>query len=96
MNFYIVGDVDRPERRHVVQEIKPGVLKYMHNDLSHWERFVGRDGATSMETFGFDIRVKDNHVIFEQVRESKATYCDGRARQWQDVTLFTLPLLENE
>lgn len=91
MKYYIVNDIDRPCERLVAVELD-GKLNYLDRSLRRYDS-MGMGKATPMEDFGFTVTEKDSMVTFEMTSHSRATYPDGRIRQWQgNERMFTLPI----
>lgn len=91
--FFIINDVDRPERRHVMLMSKyDGRLLYMHPELHDWGRMEVQPETTTMEEFGFHVSLQGDTAIFSQINKSLARYKDGSPRMWQDVKVFSLPM----
>lgn len=93
--FYIVNDIDKPCPRLVAQVIDlKNNMEYLHPELNHWDKgdqpFPLSKFSTNLKDFGLDIVVSGTTAVFKQIRESVATYKDGRPRQWQGDTEFTL------
>lgn len=93
--YAIVNTIDCPQPRLVTQVID-GKHYYMMRSVKGEEYLKQYDGMTPdrptfLEDFGFKIDEKGSYVWFEQTEPSKATYEDGKPREWQDIKLFTLP-----
>ena len=90
-DFYIVGDIDRPEPRHVAM-LRDGKLHYVHPELSKWGGMGLRDESTSMQDFGFTVTEAGGFVTFVLNNKCVAKYRDGESRIWQGSTNFTIDL----
>lgn len=47
---------------------------------------------TPLDDFGIDWKVEDGRLFGTRLRETTATYNDGRIRQWQDDPTFNFKL----
>lgn len=91
-NFYILNDVDRPDARHVIQ-IVDDHAEYLHEDLRDWgDLRLPNESSSDLELFGFDVAIVGGFAHFTQVKESSATYQDGKPRKWQGNKEFILRL----
>ena len=101
MRFVIVNTMDSPSRRNVAEKRRDGSYAYMaRGEDKYLRRFDGMTPRrpTPVEDFGFDVEIVGSSAHFTKVRESVATYEDGKLRHWQDyrwVDSFTLPLLKS-
>lgn len=96
--YYIANESDRPHKNCVTQRFGDRIY-YIHESLR--DVFIYRNGfslndrPTPLEDFGFDIlENSDGTVIFTLMRESCATYTDGKQRRWQGNETFTLTMLD--
>ena len=57
----------------------------------HKRKFDGMipERPTAIEAFGFTVTERDGFASFTQVRDSTATYPDGKPRRWQDPKCYT-------
>jgi hypothetical protein len=96
--FYIVNDFDKPDERHVAQVVEVGKAQYLHEDLRGFGSLqVDPKWSSTMEAFGFDVDILNGIAHFSLVRDSIATYNDGKPRQWQGrKKTFTLKMIGQE
>ena len=98
--FAIVNESDRPCPNNVV-EFLPSLNSYAYlvprSGDKHPRILHDLDpaGATSMEDFGFEVKVTDKYVSFLRTGPSHARYHDRSLREWQELskTTFTLTLV---
>ena len=100
--FAILNEIDGPYRKMVVQWCHDrGGYCYLHRGDGK-SRYDGMQAGemlgkpTPIEDFGFDVDLSyQGVVLFERTRESRATYKDGKPRNWADrCTKFGFALLE--
>ncbi len=84
-NLYILNDYDRP-CMYLLATKEP--LKYACKSMNKKFPHPTEDAIrmTCLKDFGFE----QNGDVFKQVNPSKATYADGRPRDWQGRTEFTI------
>ena len=67
-DFYIVGDIDRPEPRHVTI-LRDGKLNYIHPDLIGWVDMHMRDGKLNYihpDLIGWvDVYMRDESTLMQ-------------------------------
>lgn len=84
--FVIVNTCDCPQPTLIAQYVEGVGYCYMNqNEDKHKARFNGMmpSRPTPIADFGFDIEEYGDEIRFRQVRESVATYEDGKPRKWQ-------------
>lgn len=100
--FYIVNQFDRPDERHVAQEIE-GKLYYIHPELAGESQYWGMsmEEATPLEAFGLScFHAATGMGTCKQIewlrcsleRPRSATYPDGKLRHWQGASEFRIDL----
>lgn len=91
--YAIVNDMDCPKPRLVTQIIDGKCYYMMRAVEDSLKQYDGMqpDRPTFLEDFGFKIIERQYQVDFIKVRESKATYKDGKIRHWQGELDFSLP-----
>ena len=91
--FYIINEVDRPYARHVCELVNEG-LCYMSRStnpsMASYDGMSVRPDSTPVEDFGFTIEDHGDQIAFTKTSDSKATYKDGKPRDWQGERYFTL------
>lgn len=94
MKYAILNEIDRPDRRMVVQIID-GKAYYMSRaeepGMKAYDGMQPRTNTTSLEDFGFNILEREFQVDFTKTRDSVARYSDGQVREWQGPVEFSLP-----
>ncbi len=97
--FVIVNDMDRPDKYHVAQIVGKDKAAYLHTDLRNHEKMTLNTQTTNIEKFGFYVKVINDVAWFVKTENSKATYKDGRTREWQgcdsDFKLVVKLLIKN-
>ena len=98
--FAIMNCADRPCGGLVAEWIPE--IGYCYNPqaipgFEHRKQFNGMTPPhpAAIEDFGFEVTEYADYYDFHKVRESVATYYDGKPREWQGETSFTLPKLVN-
>ena len=91
-DFYIVNDIDRPEPRLIAQELD-GALWYLNPEIRNLFPAMSTRHATRVKDFGIDLAIADGCLVGELVRESTATYPDGKPRRWQGAITFRIPII---
>jgi hypothetical protein len=94
--FRIVNTVDRPEPRLIAELRDDGLLYYLHRRIRRYTGLLPQE-STPVEDFGIALTIIGNTLYGTRTGVSKATYLDGRPRQWQgdtefNITLPTLPI----
>lgn len=90
--FWIVNDMDRPTPHLITEKRADGLLHYIDPGLLNHPP-MGASEATRLIDFGIDLYLHDDTLSGFVVRESKATYGDGKQRKWQGPTHFTIPII---
>lgn len=71
-----------------------GKLYYIHPELKHIKHYHGMpaDLATPLEDFGIKVEFIGNCLEGSKTEKSKAKYSDGKPREWQGQTKFSIPI----
>ena len=94
-DLVIINDWDRPCMRLLMGVKEDGTAMYINRQVkkNYTTNFpVGQPGCNSLEEFGFSMCYDEllQDYRYKQTQPSQATYPDGRIREWQDVSEFTL------
>ncbi len=91
--LYIVNDHDRPAEKFIAEKRKDGKFFYINPDLADDKRYWGMtpDKPTPLEDFGIEIAIFDGRLYGARNHPSKASYSDGRKRNWQGDQDFSFP-----
>lgn len=87
--FYIIDDHDRPEGMMIAERREDGFY-YIHPKLKNVKAHHAMQPTrpTPVEDFGIEITISDGMISGKQVRDSVATYRDGKPRKWQGYPEF--------
>lgn len=98
-DLVIVNDCDRPCIQLIAHINASGLAGYLNKDIKsrvpgYYEPEVT---MATLEQFGFESRYNTETKDFDFIKlhPSKATYADGRIREWQDKEQFTLSDIYN-
>ncbi len=88
MKYVIINDVDRPCERLICERQPDGSYRYIHPDHKHHPPMWAGTTATPLKFFGVQLIVIGEEGFPREffglvIRESTATYSDGRIRRWQ-------------
>lgn len=89
--FFIVNRYDRPSADHIAERRNDGYLYYVHPKLRNEKKYwaMNPDDPTPLEDFGIRIMIEGGELHGKLVDPSRATYIDGRARNWQGDNEFS-------
>jgi hypothetical protein len=92
LKYFIVNDMDRPNKRCVTVKLKEGYFCYLDRSFKEYDG-MNPNKPTPLEEFGFDIKEEDGAIFFKRVKESTAKYKDGKCRPWQGEDEFSHQVL---
>lgn len=92
MELYIVNRFDRPAPEHIAEKREDGFY-YIHPELAGKKDYWGMtpEEPTPISEFGIDVELLDGILHGALNHPSKATYPDGRIRNWQGDEKFQFP-----
>lgn len=90
--FFIVNEFDKPSEQNIAQ-ISNGLLFYVEPRLNK----LRMDGmltteSTPLEDFGLELSLENGWLQGIAIRQSEATYRDGKPRRWQGSSNFRILL----
>jgi hypothetical protein len=80
--YFILNDIDRPDKRHVAYKRPDGRFNYLDRSLWQFDGMIATH-PTPIEDFGFNVVEVPPVVSFVKFHKGGAQYQDGTTRDWQ-------------
>jgi|GEM_PF-4634694 len=92
--FFIVNVYDRPSAEHIAERRADGKFYYVHPALRNEKQYRGMtpEKPTPLEDFGIRFLIEGGRFHGKRIDPSRATYNDGRLRNWQGDAEFSFSI----